>query len=136
MQRNGGSRLRGAFTLLELTVVIAVLTVLVSTSMIAVGSYKEWKMGSAAAQDLRKVYNAQRTYLAENPTESASSLTNSKVISYLSDGAGSLPSVKDLDGNSLTIKVNVIPPVYVSGSGDTYDPSGRSDDGLWDVGGD
>lgn len=134
--KKGGPRVQRAFTLLEMSVVIAVITALIGVSMFAVGSFKEWKKGSAAGQELRKVYNAQRTYLAEHPTETSSSLTAAKVIPYLSDGATSLPTIQDLDGNTLTIKVDVIPPVINNGSGAAYDPSGKSDDGLWDVGGD
>ncbi len=132
----GGGALRRGLTLIEITVVITVLMVLVGMSMYAVGGYKEWKLGSAASVELRKVYNAQRTYLAENPTESVSSLTAAKVIPYLSDGATSLPTVEDMDGNNLSIKVDVVPPVVEDGTGTTYDPSGNPGDGLWDVGSD
>lgn len=131
-----GRALGRGLTLIEITVVITVLMVLVGMSMFAVGGYKEWKLGSAAAVELRKVYNAQRTYLAENPTETPSSLTEAKVVPYLSDGSTSLPTVEDMDGNDLTIKVDVVPPVIDDGAGGTYDPSGSSEDGLWDVGSD
>lgn len=122
-------------TLIEITVVIVVLMTLIGTSMYVVGGYKEWKLGSEASQKLRKVYNAQRTYLAEHPTESPASLTAAKVIPYLSDNASSLPKVESLEGDELNIKVSVSPPVVIDGDGADYDPSGDSADGIWDVGG-
>ncbi|MFK7910266.1 MAG: type II secretion system protein [Akkermansiaceae bacterium] len=128
-------RLKRGLTLIEITVVITVLMILVGMSMYAVGGYKEWKLGSEAAVELRRVYNAQRTYLAENPTETVATLTAAKVIPYLSDGAAALPTVEDMDGNNLNIKVDVSPPVIENTDGSTYDPSGKFDDGIWDVGG-
>lgn len=122
-------------TLIEVTVVIVVLMTLIGMSMFAVGGYKEWKLGAAAAAELRRVYNAQRTYLAEHPTETPGSLTAAKIIPYMTDGVTSLPTVEGMDGNQYSIKVDVSPPVVVDGSGAAYDPSGDSDDGLWDVGG-
>ncbi len=122
-------------TLIEITVVIVVLMTLIGASMYVAGGYKEWKLGSEASLKLRKVYNAQRTYLAEHPTESPGSLTAAKVIPYLSDNASSLPTVESLDGDQLNIKVSVSPPVIVGSDGSAYDPSGDSDDGIWDVGG-
>ena len=122
-------------TLIEITVVIVVLMTLVGMSMFVAGGYSKWKLGSEASQKLRMVYNAQRTYLAEHPTESPGSLTSAKVIPYLSDNALSLPTVESLDGDELSIKVSVSPPVVVDDGGSNYDPSGGSDDGLWDVGG-
>ena len=133
-QNRGGATLYRGLTLIEVTVVIVILMTLVGMSMFAVGGYKEWRLGSEASQELRKVYNAQRTYLAEHPTETVGSLTAAKIIPYLSDGATSLPTVEAMDGSQYNIKVDVTPPVIVDGSGSTYDPSGNADDGLWDVG--
>ncbi len=118
-----------------MTVVIVVLMTLIGMSMYVVNGYSEWKLGSEASQKLRVVYNAQRTYLAEHPTESPSSLTAAKVVPYLSDNASNLPTVESLDGDELNIKVSVSPPVVVDSDGSDYDPSGDSDDGIWDVGG-
>lgn len=125
---------RRGMTLLEMTVVIVVLLTLIGTSMLAVNGYKKWQLASEASQALRMVYNAQRTYLAEHPTESVSSLTAAKVIPYLSDNSAALPTAEALDGSELTVKVSVSPPVLVDGGGADYDPSGDADDGLWDVG--
>lgn len=118
-----------------MTVVIVVLMILVGMSMIAIGGYKKWQLATEASQKLRMVYNAQRTYLAEHPTESVSSITASDIIPYLSDKSGALPTVESEDGDDFNIKVSVSPPVIVDGAGEDYDPSDDTDDGLWDVGG-
>lgn len=130
----GGVGMRRGLTLIEVTVVIVMLMILIGLSVFAVNGYKEWELSSEATQKLRKVYNAQRTYLAEHPTEDVSSLTASKVIPYLSDNAAALPTAEALDGSQLTVKVDVSPPVWLNAGGITYDPSGEPDDGHWDVG--
>ncbi|MCP5538322.1 MAG: type II secretion system protein [Akkermansiaceae bacterium] len=127
--------IKRGLTLIEITVVIVMLMTLIGMSMFAVNGYKEWELATEATQQLRKVYNAQRTYLAEHPTESVSSLTAAKLIPYLSDNSTSLPTAEALDGSTLTVKVSVSPPVLIDGGGNNYDPSGDTDDGLWDVGG-
>ena len=124
------SRVKKGFTLLEITVVIVVLLTLITVSALGIGAYERWKLGAEAGTTLRTVYNAQRTYLAEHPTEKIEDLTAAKVIPYLSDGSGALPTIEALDGTFKTIKVNVSPPVIVG----PYDPSGSSTDGQWDVG--
>jgi len=126
---------RRGLTLIEMTVVIVVLMTLVGMSMLAIGGYKDWQLASEASQKLRMVYNAQRTYLAEHPTQSVGSITADDIIPYLSDKSAALPTVQSEDGDDFMIKVTVSPPVIVDGAGEDYDPSGKSDDGLWDVGG-
>ena len=121
---------RKGFTILEITVVLVVLMTLISVSAIGIGAYQDWKLGSEAGTNLRLVYSAQRTYLAEHPTEAPSDLTDAKVIPYLSNGSATLPIVKDLDDGDLVIKVDKSPPYF---EGD-YDPSGSTSDGQWDVG--
>ena len=72
--------------------------------------------------------------LADNPTVAVSTITNSKIIPYLPNQATSMPQVTSLVGTKLNILVNVSPPVINGGNGVTYDPSGSSNDSLWDVG--
>ncbi|WP_435893825.1 hypothetical protein [Oceaniferula spumae] len=118
-----------------MTVVIVMLITLIGLSTYAVGGYRDWQKGNEASQKLRMVYNAQRTYLSEHPTEAVSTLTAAKIIPYFSDKSTTMPTIEGLDGNTYTIKVNVSPPVAANGDGDAYDPSGDPDDGQWDVGG-
>ncbi|MGB0774442.1 MAG: prepilin-type N-terminal cleavage/methylation domain-containing protein [Akkermansiaceae bacterium] len=126
---------RRGVTLIEMTVVIVVLMVLIGISVFAVGGYNEWKLATEGSRKLRLVYSAQRTYLAEHPTEDVSTLTAAKIIPYLSDDSAALPKVESLDGSQLSIKVDVTPPIIDDGTGSAYDPSGDSKDNLWDVGG-
>lgn len=126
---------RRGLTLIEMTVVIVVLITLIAMSVYSVGGYREWQRSTEASRVLRMVYNAQRTYLAEHPTESVSSLTAAKIIPYLSDKSTALPTAEAIDGSTLSVKVSVSPPVLVNGDGDDYDPSGDTGDGIWDVGG-
>lgn len=121
--------------MIEMTVVIVILVTLIGLSVFAVGGYKEWQLGSEASQKLRMVYNAQRTYLSEHPTEQVSTLTDAKVIPYLSDKSTTMPTAEGVDGNDYSIKIDVSPPYLINGSGERYDPSEDFDDGLWDVGG-
>lgn len=132
----GCSKIRrpGAFTLLEMTIVIMVLLALISTGLFVNNKMDEWKLGKQAGETLRTVYAAQRMYLADNPTAAVSSITNSKIIPYLPNQATSMPQVTSLVGTKLNILVNVSPPVINGGNGVTYDPSGSSNDSLWDVG--
>lgn len=129
------SGIRSGLTILEMTVVIVVMITLIGISVFALNGYREWQRGTDASRVLRLVYNAQRTYLAEHPTESVSSLTAEKIIPYLSDNSSSMPTAQAMDDSVLTVNVAVSPPVLIHGDGSNYDPSGDSDDGLWDVGG-
>lgn len=131
--RQTGS-IKAAFTLLEMTIVIMVLIALISTGLFVTSKMDDWKRGREASETLRSVYSAQRMYLADNPTKLVSAITSADIVPYLQNSATSLPTVKSLTGNSLTIMVNVSPPVINAGSGVVYDPSGNSSDSLWDVG--
>ena len=123
-----------AFTLLEMTIVIMVVLALIGTGLFVSKKMDEWKLARQASESLRSVYSAQRMYLADNPTATVASLTPTLLIPYLPDKAASMPTVTSLTGTSLSILVNVFPPVINAGSGTTYDPSGNSKDSLWDVG--
>ena len=121
-------------TLLEMTIVILVLLVLMSTGMVITTQYKKWQLGRTASETLRNVYSAQRLYLSDNPTVSVADITAADLIPYLTNRETAIPTVVSLTGTQLTIKVNVSPPVINDGSDGTYDPSGQPLDSLWDVG--
>lgn len=123
-----------AFTLLEMTVVILVLLTLVRIGFISSNKMDEWKLGRAASEAVRSVYSGQRMYLADNPTTNVTDLTSELIIPYLPNKVTMMPTVKSLTGNTLSIVVNVSPPVINAGSGLAYDPSGSTRDSLWDVG--
>jgi len=122
------------FTIVEITVVLAVMLTLIGISVYGMSAYRDWQKGSEAGVKLRLVYTAQRTYLADHPTELPKDLTEAKILPYLS-GEKAMPKIEDLDGRVLPIDFTVSPPVIDDGSDDGYDPSGKPDDGVWDVGG-
>ncbi|MEO5913021.1 MAG: type II secretion system protein [Luteolibacter sp.] len=123
-----------AFTLLEMTVVILVLMTLLKIGLVTSSSLDQWKLGRTASEALRSVYTAQRMYLADNPTVAVSTITSALLIPYMPNNATAIPTVKSLTGTTLSIILNVSPPVINAGSGTTYDPSGSNKDSLWDVG--
>lgn len=125
---------KSGFTLLEMTVVILVLLTLMGTGLFVSTQYGNWQLGRAASEELRKVYSAQRMFLADNPTIAVEDITANNLIPYLTNGATALPTVESLEGTQLTIKVDVSPPVINGGAGGIYDPSGKPLDSLWDVG--
>ena len=117
-----------------MTIVILVLLTLTGIGTFSSKKINEWKLGREASETLRAVYSAQRMYLADNPTATVSAITSANIIPYLTNGTTSIPTVKSLEGPSLSIKITVSPPVVISSGGSTYDPSGGSTDSLWDVG--
>jgi prepilin-type N-terminal cleavage/methylation domain-containing protein len=123
-----------ALTLIEMTIVIGILLVLMSGGLHFGRKVDEWKLGRAAGETLRTVHTAQRGYLADHPTTAVNSITAANLLPYMPGNYQTMPSVKSLTGQTLAIRVNVIPPVVVDPSGSVYDPSGKSRDGLWDVG--
>jgi len=125
---------RGAFTLVEMTLVILILMILIAVGFQVANMSKTTRLGRQASEALRTVYTAQRLFLADNPATPVTSLTNALLIPYLPNRATTMPTVESLTGSTLTIKVTTFPPVVDSGGGVTYDPSGNSKDSLWDVG--
>lgn len=126
--------LRQAFTLLEMTIVLLVILALTRVGFVSSKKMTEWKLGRAASETLRSVHTAQRLYLADNPIVNVSSLTSGMIVPYLPNNVSSMPTVQSLSGTNLSILVNISPPVINAGSGVVYDPSGSSQDSLWDVG--
>jgi len=125
--------LKSGFTLLEMTVVIMLLLSLMGLGLFVSTKYGDWQTGRSASEQLRNVYSAQRLYLSDNPTTTVASITSAQLIPYLTGDATALPVVKSLDGVTLTIKLDVTPPVFLKGTA-TYDPSGQPLDSIWDVG--
>lgn len=127
-------RVEKAFTLLEMSIVIMVLLILVKVGLSSSRKMEDWKLGRTASETLRTVYSAQRMYLADNPTVSVTTLTSALILPYLPNNAPAMPTVKSLTGTTLSVLVNVSPPVINAGTGVRYDPSGSFTDSLWDVG--
>jgi len=133
MKATRSSRSRG-LSLVEVTLVIALMLSLAAVITYSVGSMGDWKKGREASEMLRAVLIAQKGYLADHPTETAADLTAAKIIPYLPGRPGALPTTESLNKEQLTLSVTVMPPVFLL-AGEPYDPSSSTTDGLWDVGG-
>lgn len=107
---------------------------LASVITYSLSSMGDWKKGKAASEELKSIYLAQKSYLADHPTEDSSDLTGAKIIPYLPGRPGALPTGISLHNEDLIPDVTVMPPVYEL-DGSAYDPSDATNDGLWDTGG-
>jgi prepilin-type N-terminal cleavage/methylation domain-containing protein len=119
------------FTLVEMTVVIAVILVLVGAASLAVKPYYAFRDGRTAGEMLRAVKAAQLLYLSDNPSTAVTALTQTLLLPYMPNGTW--PTLPLVGTVTPTINCTVFPPVALL-SGVTYDPSGSTTDGLWDVG--
>ena len=131
--RSQDFRARG-FTLVEMSVVIAVILVLAGVASLGVKPYYAYRDGRTAGEMLRAVKAAQLMYLSDNPSALVTSLTSGStgnLVQYMPNGYW--PTLPSVNGVVPTINCTVFPPVAVL-SGTTYDPSGSTTDGLWDVG--
>ncbi len=123
------------FSLIEVSLVIALLLGLSVGMGYGVSSVQRWKKGKDGALGLQAVYAAQRAYMADHPTSSIATVSLPQMLSYLPQGWSSLPTAKGLEDESLTLDFAVMPPRWLAGTASTvYDPSDKPDDGLWDVG--
>ena|SRR5215510_10926182 len=125
------SRATRGTTLVELSIVIAVIILLTAIGSISAGAYVAYRDGRQAGEALRAVKAAQLMYLADNPTVAVNTLTQAVLQPYLPNGAW--PTLPKVGTQTPTINCAVFPPVAVLG-GTNYDPSGSTSDGLWDVG--
>jgi prepilin-type N-terminal cleavage/methylation domain-containing protein len=126
------------FTLIEMSIVIFVLLALMTSGFYASNVVGEWKLARDASENLRDVYVAQRTYLADNPTVPVTSLTPALLLPYMPNNPAAMPTSKSLDSSTLYARVNVSPPYLTTNSSGTdgtrYDPSKTTTDSQWDVG--
>lgn len=127
------SRARKGMTIIEISIVLALMMGLASVVVFSASGIGKWKLARNASLDLKSVYVAQKSYLADHPTQSIANVTATELGPYMPMQGASIPTVESLDGAQLPVNFNVMPPVAVSG-GAAYDPSGSSSDGLWDVG--
>jgi len=124
---------RRGFTLVEVTLVIGLMIGLSAIVVFSVSSINSWRRGRDASEKLRSVYLAQKSYLADQPSKNYATFTAAELIPYLPGNPGAMPTQVGNSGETLSINLQVMPPVYRNGSS-AYDPSGSSTDGLWDVG--
>ncbi len=118
---------------MEITLVVALMLTLAGIVTYSVSSMTNWKNGREGSEKLRSVYLAQKTYLADVPSKSFATFTAAELIPYLPGRPGAMPTATAANGQALTLNFQVMPPVFTLG-GTTYDPSGSTTDGIWDVG--
>ena len=128
-------------TLVELTLVIAVMITLISTVTLGVSAYRDWQHGLEGGEAIKAVYQAQRLYLADNPTTDPTDLVFTHIDPYFPNrlnavdsgtaGIVRLPDVIDPDGAKGNFTVNFALPTPIMHS--HTDKTGDND-GLWDVG--
>lgn len=124
---------RAGFSIVEISLVIATLLGLALFIGFGVNAVRDWRRAKDASIALQAVYAAQRGYLADHPAADISQVPVNDVRAYLPQGWTVMPAIIGLTGESLTIDYTVMPPVLLNG-GAPYDPSARTNDGLWDVG--
>jgi prepilin-type N-terminal cleavage/methylation domain-containing protein len=125
------SRSKSGFSLVEMSLVIAVILVLGGAASLGFKSYNAYRDGRAAGEMLRAVKATQLMYLSDNPSTPIANLTQAKLLPYMPNGAW--PTLPSVNGQVPTIDCTKFPPVAVL-NGAPYDPSGSTTDGLWDVG--
>jgi prepilin-type N-terminal cleavage/methylation domain-containing protein len=125
------SRARGGFTLVEMSVTIAMILVLVGGASLGSQPYLAYRDGRASGEMLRAVKAAQLMYLSDYPSTPVTSLTQALILPYMPHGTW--PTLPLVNGVAPTINCAVFPPVAVLG-GAPYDPSGSLTDDLWDAG--
>lgn len=121
------------FSLVEISLVIALLLALSTFAGLTVTSVRNWQRGKDAALSLQAVFAAQRAYLADHPTANIALVSSAQLQAYLPEGWSAMPSFTGLENEAITLDHTAMPPrLYANGA--VYDPSGKTDDGLWDTG--
>ena len=136
-------------TLLELSMVMALILSLAFLGSYSMQEFQEWQKGRNASLALEAVYEAQRAFLADHPTQSPAQLQESNLLAYLPQGWGAESGVTSMaqllvhgkvsgvSGEALSLDINHLPPTLTLG-GSIYDPTqtraGGGWDGLWDTG--
>jgi prepilin-type N-terminal cleavage/methylation domain-containing protein len=125
------SRSKRGFSLVEMTVAIAMILVLAGAASLSIKPYLAYRDGRAAGEMLRAVKAAQLMYLSDNPATPVANLTQALLLPYMPNATW--PTLPSVNGRTPTIDCTKFPPVAVL-NGAPYDPSGSTTDGLWDVG--
>ena len=131
-KRNNKAATRG-LTVIELSLTLALMLAFASITISSVGGIKNWKLARMAGEEVRAVYLAQKSYLADHPTVKIVDISAADLLPYLPGGRTAIPTVQSLEGEALPINIHVIPPV-ITAAGGNYDPSGSTSDSLWDAG--
>src|SRR5271170_7258270 len=97
MKPGFSSHAKSGFTLIELSITIAVILILVGAASLGIKPYYAFRDGRAAGEMLRSVKAAQLMYLSDNPAALLTSLTGGptgNLTPYMPNGTWpTLPSV-------------------------------------------
>src|SRR5713226_9554756 len=74
------------FTLVEMTVVIAVILILVGAASLGIRPYYAYRDGRTAGEMLRSVKAAQLMYLSDYPSTPIANLTQALLLPYMPNG--------------------------------------------------
>jgi prepilin-type N-terminal cleavage/methylation domain-containing protein len=121
------------FTLIEISLVIGLLLGLATFVGMNISTVRDWQRGKDAAVSLQAVFAAQRAYMSDHPTADIAEVSTAQLQVYLPQGWSTMPVVKSLDDDTLTVDHTVMPPCLMLGTA-VYDPSPKGNDGLWDAG--
>ena len=124
-------RFHRGFSLIEISMVIALMLGLLTIVGFNISSMRDWQKGKDAGLSLQAVFAAQRGYMADHPTADIATVTSAELAGYLPSG-GSMPTFESLDKEVLTLDHSVMPPRLLLDM-TVYDPSGSTSDGLWDT---
>ena len=133
MSRHNNLLGRRGFTLIEISMVIALILGLTAIAGLSISSVTVWKKGRTASLALEAVYVAQRSYLADHPASTLQGISSATLTTYLPAGWHVMPVMTGLDGEALVVGYGTMPPIFLNGI-NRYDPSQSTSDGLWDVG--
>lgn len=133
LNRRSARSLEKGLSLVEMSLVIALMLGLAAMVTYSVSGILEWKTGRDATEKLRSVYIAQKSFLADRPSKVVSTFTPAELIPYLPGNPGAMPTAKSAADQTLTVNITTMPPFFTLGS-NRHDPSGSTTDGLWDVG--
>jgi prepilin-type N-terminal cleavage/methylation domain-containing protein len=123
---------RGGFSLIEISLVIALMLGLMSIVGMNIYAMRDWQTGKDAGLSLQAVFAAQRAYMADHPTANIATVTAAELTAYLPAGWSVMPTFESLDDETLTLDHAVMPPRLLLGE-TVYDPSDSPSDGLWDT---
>ena len=130
--RSASRRAARGFSLIEISLVIALMLGLMSIVGFNIYSMRDWQKGKDAGLSLQAVFAAQRSYLADHPTANIATVSSAQLETYLPAGWSVMPTFQSLDDEVLTLDHTVMPPTLLLGE-TPYDPSGNPSDGQWDA---
>ena len=120
------------FSLVEISLVIAMMLGLATVVGLNVTMLRDWQEGKNAGLSLQAVFAAQRAYMADHPTANIATVTSAQLQAYLPQGWPTMPAFTGLDNEALVLDHTVMPPRLLLNNA-VYDPSGKSSDGIWDA---